>query len=320
MLLLYEALPEIAHDDLVESRDDMITRLKLDVVLKPGPNGNQIQEILKRVENCKKIMGDMFPESDLFTDQYVGPLFRGRAFSDPADDLTIRVGMDKVREFPKEMLTDVRSTLLQERAGNAVGAWLRGLHWDGVPRVATLFSVLCGSTSQDPEYLQDVSRVMLTGMVLRCLRPGTKFDYMPVLVGSQGKGKTTFWETLAGSIHGMPLHRSVHLGDFDELHRAGAKAWLLNFDEMSAARRADYVDLKNWLTLTHDSWVPKYVEHARERARTFMTAGTTNNVAFLHFILLSSGLDNRVHGCSSNMSVSPAYKGTWHADMQDLKA
>jgi hypothetical protein len=40
-------------------------------------------------------------------------------------------------------------------------------------------------------------RVFLLGAVKRAYEPGCKFDYMPVLIGGQGEGKSTFFKYLA---------------------------------------------------------------------------------------------------------------------------
>lgn len=278
----FESLEEADQDTLPESRDDLIRRLDLDYDIKQLPGGVTMLVLRKTVRNCRLLVEDRFTDR-VSTDQYLGPVFDRRSFADPGDDLHIRESLESSTgvQWPKDLVVDARRGLLQTNRTNEIGEWLRSLKWDGTERLSTMWQDICGSDDQPADYLADTARALMLGMVKRCLDPGTKFDFMTLLVGEQGIGKTTFWETLAGRFEGMPMCRAVHLGDVGELNRTAERAWLLNFDELASTKRADLIDLKNWLTLTHDSWVPKYVEHVKERARTFIAVGTTNDDTFL---------------------------------------
>ncbi|EPH88106.1 hypothetical protein D922_04035, partial [Enterococcus faecalis 06-MB-DW-09] len=68
--------------------------------------------------------------------------------------------------------------------------YLNGLQWDGIPRLDTLFIDYLGA--EDNIYTRAASRKSFTAAVARVLAPGCKYDYMPILYGSQGLGKSTF--------------------------------------------------------------------------------------------------------------------------------
>mgnify|MGYP002607008590 CR=1 FL=1 len=46
-------------------------------------------------------------------------------------------------------------------------------------------------------YVYEAMKVLLLGAISRVYRPGTKFEYMLILVGGQGAGKSTFFRFLA---------------------------------------------------------------------------------------------------------------------------
>ena len=66
--------------------------------------------------------------------------------------------------------------------------------WDEVKRVDTLFIDYLGA--EDNEYIRAVSRKTLCAAYMRIYNPGIKFDFIPVLNGGQGLGKSTFISNL----------------------------------------------------------------------------------------------------------------------------
>ena len=50
---------------------------------------------------------------------------------------------------------------------------------------------------EDTEYSRECMKLFMLGAISRAFHPGCKFDYMPVLYGSQGIGKSTFLRLLS---------------------------------------------------------------------------------------------------------------------------
>ncbi|MCQ4950845.1 virulence-associated E family protein, partial [Bittarella massiliensis (ex Durand et al. 2017)] len=73
--------------------------------------------------------------------------------------------------------------------------YISGLEWDVVPRLDTLFVDYQGAA--DTPYIRAVTRKAFCGAVARALCPGAKFDYMTILAGPQGIGKSTLLAKLA---------------------------------------------------------------------------------------------------------------------------
>lgn len=88
------------------------------------------------------------------------------------------------------------SIIADKRAFHPVKAYLTELTWDGTPRLDTLFIDYLGA--EDTPYTRAVSRKAFTAAVARTMNPGCKFDCMTVLVGKQGRYKSTILTTMAG--------------------------------------------------------------------------------------------------------------------------
>ena len=68
--------------------------------------------------------------------------------------------------------------------------------WDGVERLDRILIDYLGA--EDSEYVRAVTRKTLVAAVARVMEPGIKFDYMLVLNGPQGIGKSTLFNRLGG--------------------------------------------------------------------------------------------------------------------------
>lgn len=77
---------------------------------------------------------------------------------------------------------------------NDVQDYLKALSWDGTPRLDTLIVDYLGA--EDTAYARQVARKSLAATVAPVMMPGTKYDYMPILAGPQGIGKSTLLRLL----------------------------------------------------------------------------------------------------------------------------
>lgn len=151
--------------------------------------------------------------------------------------------------------------------------------WDGKRgRVETLFTdyLKC----PDTPYHRDAARLFLLGAVARIFQPGCKFDFVPIIEGAQGKGKTTFIQTLSVV---KDYYRELvgDISDPKESVAALSGAWILEIGELSAMYRAEVNDLKAFVSRQVDTARMPYERSARSFPRQCVFIGSTNDREYL---------------------------------------
>ena len=150
--------------------------------------------------------------------------------------------------------------------------------WDGKEHICNLLPDMLGA--EKSEYTTAVMKTFMAGAIMRILRPGCKFDYMMVLVGEQGCGKSSFLRYLAI----RPEWFNDNFSTFDT-----AKAienvrgmWIVEVGELQAMKRAkDVESIKAFITSRVDNYRPPYGRRTEQRPRMCVLAGTTNSHNFL---------------------------------------
>jgi len=118
---------------------------------------------------------------------------------------------------------------------------------------------------------------MVMGMVARALHPGCKFDYMPILEGSQGMRKSTLLNILAGEWF---ADTGFMLGDKDSLQMLQGR-WLYEISELDAMARAEVTKIKAFVASKADWYRASFDKRPREYPRQLIFAGTTNEHQYL---------------------------------------
>ena len=154
---------------------------------------------------------------------------------------------------------------------------LRALDWDGTERIEGFLTRWMGCA--DTAYVREVSRLIFAGGVHRLFEPGCKFDYVPVLVGKQGNGKSTIVRWLA-----------VEDDWFTELTTMEGKesieqltgSWICEITELLALSRVKEQEaVKSFLSRQRDRYRRPYDREVTEQPRQCVFLGTTNRRQFL---------------------------------------
>ena len=160
-----------------------------------------------------------------------------------------------------------------ERAFHPIRDYLNGLEpWDGVPRVETLLIDYLGA--EDSAYVRAVTRKTLAAAVTRVMRPGCKFDYMLVLSGPQGIGKSTLFERLGGKW----FNDSLSMNDTKDKTAAEKLQgyWIMEIGELAGIRKAEVEAVKSFLSRQRDIYRPAYGRRTVEHPRQCIVVGSTN--------------------------------------------
>jgi len=161
-------------------------------------------------------------------------------------------------------------------AFHPVQAYLEGLAWDGEARLPHLFPDHFG-TARD-EYTMAVGVNFMVSAVARAMSPGCKVDFMVVLEGAQGLGKTRAVRRLFGRRWYAEAMESPASKDF---YQSLVGRWGVEISEMHAFSKAEVNKVKQAITTQEDVYRPSYGRLARVFPRHCVFVGTTNDDDYL---------------------------------------
>jgi len=172
-------------------------------------------------------------------------------------------------------IIDGVNLIAEENAENKVATRLQSTQWDGEKRLETLFIDYLGC--EDNIYSREISEKSLVAAVRRAIYGGIKWDNMPILIGPQGVGKSTFLKILGMDWYNDSLV-NVEGKDACELIQG---SWILEMGELSSLRKSELNLVKNFLSRTDDIFRASYGRRAQKYPRRCAFFGTANDTNFL---------------------------------------
>ena len=159
---------------------------------------------------------------------------------------------------------------------NPVLEYFEAGKWDGQKRMDTMFIRYMGCP--DTPYHREIARLFLLGAVARAYEPGHKFDYVPILVGGQGKRKSTWISLLAKNWFG---ELSGDFGDVKEMVEQMMGRFILELPELSSLGRSQVEDAKQFVSATSSYIRLSYGRLPRHFPRQCVFIGSTNDDEYL---------------------------------------
>jgi hypothetical protein len=153
--------------------------------------------------------------------------------------------------------------------------YVRSRVWDGTPRIDSWISRLWGCENND--YLKEVSTKWLVGSCARLDKPGTKIDWMLIVVGPQGTGKTSMPGILFKGLN-LTLYGEQNDKDF---HMLLHSSLCVGFDELDSFGKKESSNLKAMITRNEDMFRPPYGASVEIFPRRFTLYGCGNRYEFL---------------------------------------
>ena len=150
---------------------------------------------------------------------------------------------------------------------------LESLVWDGKERIKDVLFHFLGADRND--YTYEAMKVFLLGAISRVFCPGTKFEYMLILVGGQGAGKSTFFRFLA--MNDMWFTDDLKKLDDENVFRKMQGHMIIELSEMIATASARSIeDIKSFLSRQSDVYKVPFERQAKDRQRQCVFGGTSN--------------------------------------------
>lgn len=149
--------------------------------------------------------------------------------------------------------------------------WLKNLVWDGEPRVKSWLTSATGVP--DDVYHQGIGMQWFNGMVSRIMHPGCIFDYLLVITGPQGLGKTSLFRIIGG-----PFYKS-YTGAVDnkDFYLALRGAIIIDLDEGATLYKSEAIKIKSIISDTHDEFRAPYERLLKKYPRRFVFSMSTND-------------------------------------------
>jgi len=181
---------------------------------------------------------------------------------------------------------------IAERAVHAhfspVRDWFNGLNWDNTKRLDSWLITYLGAEdtplnrAYGRKWLMAGVRRIMSPKVNQSISPGVKFDYMLVLEGPQGIGKSTALRILAGDEWFTDRLSFKVIDDQRKIIEVITGKLIVEMSELAGLPIREVEDVKNFLSRTHDTARLAYRREPEELARTAIFAGTTNSKFYLH--------------------------------------
>ena len=177
-------------------------------------------------------------------------------------------------------IQSVLETVAHENAYNPVTEYFKNELpvWDGKPHAENLLPDYLGAVKN--ELNTSIMKLWMLEAINRAFRPGCKADYMLILIGEQGLGKTFFSSRLAIMPEWFTDNFNTIQGDaaFEKLRGN----WILEFGELLAIKSAQTTEaIKAFITSTDDRYRKKYGKITESHPRRCVFIGTTNSRQFL---------------------------------------
>lgn len=174
----------------------------------------------------------------------------------------------------RELTPDAVRIFAQANRFNTVQNWLNNLPaWDGKPRAEKIFIDFLRVIDDEEGYAREVTMKFLFGALARIFYPGCNYPYTLILQGKQGCGKSYILERLGRKWHFSLQDKIGSEKSIDAIQNG----WICEIGELSAGRKSEVNEVKNFLSTTHDVHRFPYERRATRRPRHVVFVGTCND-------------------------------------------
>ena len=223
---------------------------------------------------------------------------------DESDELELGNWLARAHWLPpmsRQTLEEAVSMVARRHRYHPARAYFEGLQgtWDGTPRLRTWLARCCrdeglqathesaddvdarlaAHAQQDPlgRYLARVGTWKLMAICQRVLQPGCKFDYMMILEGGQGLGKSTLARLLGVDWF---ADTGLVLGDKDSYQNLQG-VLVYEWGELDSLTRSEVTKVKQFISSQKDRFRASFDRRPKDYPRQVVFIGTTNESHYL---------------------------------------
>lgn len=240
----------------------------------PDPSIDNILNILENDETVKNTYAYNALSNQLIK---INPDGTQSIWSDVDDNNLMHYIEEKYKIYYPAKYFSALSVASSRKKFNPIKELIEYKKWDGTPRIDKfLVDIL---KCDDTNYIREASRMIFYGGINRLYHPGCKFDYVPILIGKQGCGKSSIVKWLALN--------DAYYADLSSIEGKDALeniqgVWMCELSELLAMVKTKEVEaMKSFITRTSDRYRESYGRRTQEFPRTCLFIGTTNNYQFL---------------------------------------
>lgn len=193
------------------------------------------------------------------------------------DQLYIYLGR-RYAEFPQRTIDASLTSVSHARSFHPIKEYFESLpEWDGKKRAEYLFIDYLGA--DDNVYVREATALWLRAAIARIYIPGCKFDYVPVISGPAGIGKST----MMSKIGVKWFSDSLTFEDMKDKTAAEKLqgVWIHEISELKGMRKMDVETIKAFISRQNDLYRPAYGKRAEEHPRSCVFIGTSNDGNYL---------------------------------------
>lgn len=193
------------------------------------------------------------------------------------DQLYIYLGR-RYAEFPQRTIDASLTSVSHARSFHPIKEYFDSLpEWDGTKRAEFLFIDYLGA--DDNVYVREATALWLRAAIARIYIPGCKFDYVPVISGPAGIGKST----MMSKIGVKWFSDSLTFEDMKDKTAAEKLqgVWIHEISELKGMRKMDVETIKAFISRQNDLYRPAYGKRAEEHPRSCVFIGTSNDGNYL---------------------------------------
>jgi hypothetical protein len=269
------ALPHINPEELVQSPVSLAKRHNL--AFKQDKNGTVT--VMQHTANVMRLMEEHQAFPKIWKNEDNNRIMIGDKEAKPgltemelANYFQYNLQFDKIN---KNIMIGCIEALAKKNSRSPMLEWIRKLEWDQTPRLESWLQRHWGA--KDDAFTREVSVKWLVSAVARMEKPGTKIDWMLIVVGPQGTGKTSMPSILFRG------HCVTMYGDHNDkdLHMLLHSALCVGFDELDSFGKRESSNLKAMITRNEDAFRPPYGASVEVFPRRFTLYGCGNRHEFL---------------------------------------